>query len=92
MWDYTSDITRLTDCIPLYKISNKDAFTIKKEKEKNKMKYKLKDFVTEDMLKDVGFNVMSKTNNVNGCYPLIWRARRGHLCVYIGIDKKEKIT
>ena len=56
------------------------------------MKYKLKDFVTEDMLKDVGFNVMSKTNNVNGCYPLIWRARRGHLCVYIGIDKKEKIV
>ena len=38
----------------------------------------------------LGFNVMSKTNNVNGCYPLIWRARRGHLCVYIGIDKKEK--
>jgi hypothetical protein len=54
--------------------------------------YKLKDFVTEDMLKDSGFTVMSKTNNVNGCYPLIWRARRGHLCVYIGIDKEEKIV
>lgn len=30
--NYTSDITRLTDGIPLYKISNKDAFTIKKKR------------------------------------------------------------
>ena len=52
--------------------------------------YKLKDFVTEDMLKDVGFNVMSKTNAVDGCWPLIYRARRGHLCVFIGTDDKEK--
>ena len=32
--DYTSDITRLTDGIPLYKIANRDAFTVKRKGEK----------------------------------------------------------
>lgn len=32
--DYTSDITRLTDDVSLYKISNRDAFTIKKKRRK----------------------------------------------------------
>lgn len=32
VFNYTSDITRLTDGISLYKISNKDAFTIKKKR------------------------------------------------------------
>lgn len=53
--------------------------------------YKLKDFVTEDMLKDSGFTVMSKTNTIDGNYTLIWRAIRGHLCVFIGTDDEEEI-
>ena len=32
--DYTSDVARLTDDVSLYKISNKDAFTIKKKRRK----------------------------------------------------------
>ena len=37
VWDYTSDIARLTDDdVSLYKISNRDAFTIKRKGERKK--------------------------------------------------------
>jgi hypothetical protein len=34
VWDYTNNKLRLTDDVSLYKISNKDAFTIKKKRRK----------------------------------------------------------
>ena len=34
VWDYTSNKLRLTDDVSLYKVSNKDAFTIKRKGER----------------------------------------------------------
>lgn len=54
------------------------------------MKYKY--IGTEEQLIENGFNVMSKSHPYkNGGYPLIWRARRHDIVIYLGTGNKEDI-